>query len=61
MSETVANALSDADGLANLQQLEGLVFSVYHLCEMVRDLRTEYYKGFEAARDCGRSEHSRRI
>jgi hypothetical protein len=43
----VANALSDADGTASLQQLESLVFSVNHLCDMVRDLRTEYYKGTE--------------
>ena len=45
MSEIVANAMSDADGMANLQQIEGLVFSVYHLCDMVRDLRREYYDG----------------
>jgi hypothetical protein len=49
MSEIVANAISDADGTASLQQLERLVFSVYHLCDMVRDLRNEYREGFEAA------------
>ena len=49
LSEIVANAMSDADGTASLQQLERLVFSVYHLCDMVRDLRNEYREGFEAA------------
>jgi hypothetical protein len=48
MSELVARTMSDADGTASLQQLEGLVFFVYHLCDMVRDLRNEYREGFEA-------------
>jgi hypothetical protein len=53
MSKIVAKAMSDADATASLQQLEGLVFSVYHLCDMVRDLQNEYRGSFEAARRVG--------
>jgi hypothetical protein len=60
MSEIVANAMSDADGMANLQQLEGLVFSVYHLCDMVRDLRREYYDGTALFCDNDTIEHAAR-
>ena len=45
MSEIVAKAMSDADATASLQQLEDLVFSINHLCDMVRDLHTEYHDG----------------
>jgi hypothetical protein len=45
MSNIVATKLSDADGTARLQQLEELVFSINHLCDMVRDLHTEYHDG----------------
>src|ERR1700732_3113759 len=60
MSEIVANAMSDADGMANLQQLEGLVFSVHHLCDMVRDLRREYYDGTALFCDNDTIEHAAR-
>jgi hypothetical protein len=60
MSEIVANAMSDADGMANLQQLEGLVFSVCHLCDMVRDLRREYYDGTALFCDNDTIEHAAR-
>jgi hypothetical protein len=53
MANIVASKLSAADGLASLQQLEELVFSVNHLCDMVRDLRTEYYDGTEVF--CGKA------
>ena len=56
IANIVASKLSDADGAASLQQLQELVFSVNHLCDMVRDLRTEYYDGTKVF--CGKAVQS---
>ena len=56
MANIVASKLSEADGAASLQQLEELVFSVNHLCDMVQDLRTEYYDGTKVF--CGKAVQS---
>ena len=49
MAEIAHDSMMDSDGHPTEQQKRLAFFSVYHLCDMIRDLRRKYYAMMDGA------------